>query len=149
MLHNTQLRTPSGACHTGSSPTQVLTAAQNFVTNKSVFAIIDGIAGLSLTMARGLGSLGIRVNAIAPSLFVSGLTAGISDDGEARLTKDAAFPKPTGRPDEYARLALALIENPMPGSSFCRNGLPTRAVRAPRTGSTGQALRGRGHRQVR
>jgi NAD(P)-dependent dehydrogenase (short-subunit alcohol dehydrogenase family) len=72
-----------------------------------------GIAGMSLTMARDLGSLGIRVNTIAPSLFATGLTAGIPKDFEDKLTADAAFPKRMGRPDEYARLAVAIIENPM------------------------------------
>jgi NAD(P)-dependent dehydrogenase (short-subunit alcohol dehydrogenase family) len=72
-----------------------------------------GIAGMSLTMARDLGSMGIRVNTIAPSLFATGLTAGIPQDFEDKLTADAAFPKRMGRPDEYARLAVAIIENPM------------------------------------
>jgi NAD(P)-dependent dehydrogenase (short-subunit alcohol dehydrogenase family) len=72
-----------------------------------------GIAGMSLTMARDLGSMGIRVNTIAPSLFATGLTAGIPKDFEDKLTADAAFPKRMGRPDEYARLAVAIIENPM------------------------------------
>jgi NAD(P)-dependent dehydrogenase (short-subunit alcohol dehydrogenase family) len=72
-----------------------------------------GVAGMSLTMARELGSLGIRVNAIAPSLFATGSTARITPEGEARLTRDAAFPKRQGRPEEYARLAVAIIENPM------------------------------------
>jgi NAD(P)-dependent dehydrogenase (short-subunit alcohol dehydrogenase family) len=72
-----------------------------------------GIAGMSLTMARDLGSLGIRVNTIAPSLFATGLTAGIPEEFENALTADAAFPKRMGRPDEYARLAVAIIENPM------------------------------------
>ncbi len=72
-----------------------------------------GIAGMSLTMARDLGSLGIRVNAIAPSLFATGITQGIPEEFEARLTKDAAFPKRMGRPHEYARLAVAILENPM------------------------------------
>ena len=72
-----------------------------------------GIAGMSLTMARDLGSLGIRVNTIAPSLFATGLTAGIPKEFEDQLTADAAFPKRMGRPDEYARLAVAIIENPM------------------------------------
>ena len=72
-----------------------------------------GIAGMSLTMARDLGSLGIRVMAIAPSLFSTGITAGIPAEYESALTKDAAFPKRMGRPDEYARLALAIVENPM------------------------------------
>jgi len=72
-----------------------------------------GIAGMSLTMARDLGSMGIRVNTIAPSLFATGLTAGIPAEFERGLTADAAFPKRMGRPDEYARLAVAIIENPM------------------------------------
>ena len=72
-----------------------------------------GIAGMSLTMARDLGSLGIRVNAIAPSLFSTGITEGIPDEFASALTKDAAFPKRMGRPDEYAKLAVAIIENPM------------------------------------
>jgi len=72
-----------------------------------------GIAGMMLTMARDLGSLGIRAVAIAPSLFSTGLTAGIPDEMAAALTRDAAFPKRMGRPDEYARLAVAIVENPM------------------------------------
>jgi NAD(P)-dependent dehydrogenase (short-subunit alcohol dehydrogenase family) len=72
-----------------------------------------GIAGMTLTMARDLGSLGIRVNTVAPSLFATGLTAGIPKEFEDALTKDAAFPKRMGRPDEYARLAVAIVENPM------------------------------------
>lgn len=71
------------------------------------------IAGMCLTMARDLGSMGIRVLAIAPSLFATGLTAGIPDDFAEALTKDAAFPRRLGRPDEYAKLALAIVENPM------------------------------------
>jgi NAD(P)-dependent dehydrogenase (short-subunit alcohol dehydrogenase family) len=72
-----------------------------------------GIAGMMLTMARDLGSLGIRAMAIAPSLFSTGLTEGIPDEFASVLTKDAAFPKRMGRPDEYGKLAVAIVENPM------------------------------------
>lgn len=71
------------------------------------------IAGMCLTMARDLGSLGIRVLAIAPSLFATGLTEGIPDEFATVLTKDAAFPKRLGKPEEYAKLAVAIAENPM------------------------------------
>ncbi len=64
-------------------------------------------------MARDLGSLGIRAVAIAPSLFSTGLTEGIPDEFAAALTKDAAFPKRMGRPEEYGKLAVAIVENPM------------------------------------
>jgi len=72
-----------------------------------------GIAGMMLTMARDLGSLGIRTVAIAPSLFSTGITKGIPDEFAEVLTKDAAFPKRMGRPDEYGKLAVAIVENPM------------------------------------
>jgi NAD(P)-dependent dehydrogenase (short-subunit alcohol dehydrogenase family) len=72
-----------------------------------------GIAGMALTMARDLGSLGIRAVAVAPSLFATGLTQGIPDEFATALTKDAAFPKRMGRPEEYGRLAVAIVENPM------------------------------------
>jgi NAD(P)-dependent dehydrogenase (short-subunit alcohol dehydrogenase family) len=73
----------------------------------------SGIVGMTFTMARDLGSLGIRVTAIAPSLFSTGITQGIPDEFAAALTKDAAFPKRMGRPEEYGRLAVAIVENPM------------------------------------
>jgi NAD(P)-dependent dehydrogenase (short-subunit alcohol dehydrogenase family) len=79
-----------------------------------------GIAGMALTMARDLGSLGIRVVAIAPSLFHTGITQGIPDEFAEALTKDAAFPKRMGRPEEYGRLAVAIVENPMLNGSTIR-----------------------------
>jgi NAD(P)-dependent dehydrogenase (short-subunit alcohol dehydrogenase family) len=72
-----------------------------------------GIVGMTFTMARDLGSYGIRVDAIAPSLFLTGATAGIPDEYASKLTADAAFPQRMGRPEEYAHLAVAIIENPM------------------------------------
>ncbi|HEX4493558.1 MAG TPA: SDR family NAD(P)-dependent oxidoreductase [Acidimicrobiia bacterium] len=79
-----------------------------------------GIAGMVFTMARDLGSLGIRTLAIAPSLFSTGLTEGIPDEFANVLTKDAAFPKRMGRPDEYGRLVVAIVETPMLNGSCIR-----------------------------
>jgi NAD(P)-dependent dehydrogenase (short-subunit alcohol dehydrogenase family) len=79
-----------------------------------------GIAGMALTMARDLGSLGIRALAIAPSLFSTGITKGIPDEFAEALTKDAAFPKRMGRPEEYGKLVLAIVENPMLNGSCIR-----------------------------
>ncbi|WP_063041586.1 SDR family NAD(P)-dependent oxidoreductase [Nocardia pseudovaccinii] len=72
-----------------------------------------GIAGMALVMARDLGPQGIRVLAIAPSLFATGATAAFTDEQVAPLVEDAAFPKRMGRPEEYAKLALAIIDNQM------------------------------------
>jgi len=85
-----------------------------------------GIAGMALTMARDLGSMGIRVVAIAPSLFITGISKGVTPEMSASLTKDAAFPKRMGRPEEYARLAIAIVENPMLNGGTIRLDAGTR-----------------------
>jgi NAD(P)-dependent dehydrogenase (short-subunit alcohol dehydrogenase family) len=79
-----------------------------------------GIAGMVFTMARDLGSLGIRVMAIAPSLFSTGITKGIPDEFADMLTKDAAFPKRMGRPEEYGRLVVGIVETGMLNGSTIR-----------------------------
>ncbi len=79
-----------------------------------------GIAGMTLTMARDLGSLGIRVMSVAPSLFNTGLTEMVPEEYAAVLTRDAAFPKRMGRPEEYASLAVAIVETPMLNGSCIR-----------------------------
>lgn len=79
-----------------------------------------GIAGMTLTMARDLGNVGIRAMSIAPSLFSTGITAGIPSEMAAVLTKDAAFPKRMGLPNEYALLVKGIAENPMLNGSCIR-----------------------------
>ncbi len=102
------------------------TGERGVIVNTSSIAAFEGqvgqvayaaakaaIAGMCLTMARDLGSLGIRVLAIAPSLFETGATGRIPAEARAALVKDAAFPRRLGRPEEYAKLALAIVDNPM------------------------------------
>lgn len=79
-----------------------------------------GVAGMMLPMARDLGGLGIRVMAIAPSLFATGATEAIPEEMVGVLTKDCAFPKRMGQPEEYAMLAKSIIENPMLNGSTIR-----------------------------
>jgi NAD(P)-dependent dehydrogenase (short-subunit alcohol dehydrogenase family) len=71
------------------------------------------IAGMSLTMARDLGPLGIRVLAIAPSLFATGAVAMMPEEMVPPLVAGNAFPKRMGRPEEYAKLVLAIVDNQM------------------------------------
>ncbi|MFT4124689.1 MAG: SDR family NAD(P)-dependent oxidoreductase [Gordonia sp. (in: high G+C Gram-positive bacteria)] len=93
--------------------TSSLAAFEGQIGQVAYAAAKAGIAGSALVMARDLGSLGIRVLAIAPSLFATGATATFTDEQVAPLVKDAAFPKRMGRPEEYAKLALAIVDNPM------------------------------------
>ena len=100
--------------------TASIAAFEGLIGQVAYTAAKAGIAGMALTMARDLGSLGIRVLAIAPSLFHTGITQGIPDEFAERLTKDAAFPKRMGRPEEYGKLAVAIVENQMLNGSCIR-----------------------------
>ncbi len=100
--------------------TASIAAFEGLIGQVAYTAAKAGIAGMALTMARDLGSLGIRVLAIAPSLFHTGITQDIPDEFAETLTKDAAFPKRMGRPEEYGKLAVAIVENPMLNGSCIR-----------------------------
>ena len=63
---------------------------------------------------------------IAPSLFATGLAQNINPEFEAALTKDAAFPRRMGKADEYAKLAVAIVENPMLNGGTIRLDAGTR-----------------------
>ena len=65
-----------------------------------------------------LGTIGVRVMTIAPSLFATA-HRGHSSEAELQLTKDAAFPKRMGRPHEFATM-IAICESPMMNGSTLR-----------------------------
>jgi NAD(P)-dependent dehydrogenase (short-subunit alcohol dehydrogenase family) len=72
-----------------------------------------GIVGMTLPAARDLAQNGVRVNAIAPGLFDTPLLAGLPEEARNALGGQVPFPPRLGRPDEYAQLALHIIENTM------------------------------------
>jgi NAD(P)-dependent dehydrogenase (short-subunit alcohol dehydrogenase family) len=72
-----------------------------------------GIVGMTIVAARDLASKQIRVCTIAPGTFDTPLLAQLSEEVRASLAKSVPHPSRLGAPDEYAALALHLIENPM------------------------------------
>jgi NAD(P)-dependent dehydrogenase (short-subunit alcohol dehydrogenase family) len=72
-----------------------------------------GIAGMTLPIARELARHGIRVLAVAPGLFLTPLMAGLPPEAQESLTRSTLFPPRLGRPDEFARLVLHIVENEM------------------------------------
>lgn len=72
-----------------------------------------GIVGLTLPVARELARSGIRVLAIAPGLFDTPLLAGLPEAARISLGQQVPFPPRLGRPEEYAQLVQAIVENPM------------------------------------
>ncbi|NIY78055.1 SDR family NAD(P)-dependent oxidoreductase [Celeribacter sp. HF31] len=79
-----------------------------------------GVASMTLPAARELARFGIRVMAIAPGLFETAMSAGLPDDIRADILKNVPYPSRMGDPDEYARLAQAIVENPMLNGTVIR-----------------------------
>ncbi|KAM0258467.1 hypothetical protein ACHAQJ_003806 [Trichoderma viride] len=71
------------------------------------------VASMALPMSRDLARYGIRVVAVAPSLFVTGLTAVMSDRVRKSIEDTFVFPKRAGNPPEFSHLVKHIIENPM------------------------------------
>ncbi|MBK8025491.1 MAG: 3-hydroxyacyl-CoA dehydrogenase [Chloroflexi bacterium] len=72
-----------------------------------------GIVGMTLPIARDLSRDGIRVVTIAPGIFDTPLMASLPEAARVSLGQQVPFPSRLGRPEEYAQLAQAIIENPM------------------------------------
>ncbi len=72
-----------------------------------------GIVGLTLPAAREFAASGIRVCAIAPGIFETPMLRGLPQDVQDSLGAAVPFPSRLGKPEEYARLVLAIIDNPM------------------------------------
>jgi NAD(P)-dependent dehydrogenase (short-subunit alcohol dehydrogenase family) len=72
-----------------------------------------GIVGMTLPAARDLAREGVRVCTIAPGTFDTPLLGGLSEEIREELGKAIPFPPRLGRPEEFAALALHIVENEM------------------------------------
>ena len=70
-----------------------------------------GVVGLTLPAARDLAQYGIRVMTIAPGIIMTPMLMTVSEEFRAGLAAGVPFPKRLGDPSEYAKLALAIIDN--------------------------------------
>jgi NAD(P)-dependent dehydrogenase (short-subunit alcohol dehydrogenase family) len=71
-----------------------------------------GIVGMTLPIARELAQFGVRVLTIAPGLFLTPLLANLPQEAQDSLAAAIPFPRRLGSPDEFAALALHMVENP-------------------------------------
>lgn len=72
-----------------------------------------GIVGMTLPIARDLSKMQVRVNTIAPGLFLTPMLKRLDEETQARLGSQVPHPSRLGRPEEFASLAIQMIENPM------------------------------------
>jgi NAD(P)-dependent dehydrogenase (short-subunit alcohol dehydrogenase family) len=78
------------------------------------------VAAMVLPAARDLARSGIRVVGLAPGTFDTPLLAGLPEAARASLAEQIPNPSRLGRPDEYARLVLAVLHNVMLNGTVIR-----------------------------
>lgn len=72
-----------------------------------------GIVGMTLPAARDLASSAIRVNTIAPGIFMTPMLMTVSEEFRKSLGAQVPFPSRLGDPGEYAALVVHIVENAM------------------------------------
>ncbi|MEU3275935.1 SDR family NAD(P)-dependent oxidoreductase [Streptomyces antibioticus] len=70
-----------------------------------------GVVGLTLPAARDLAQYGIRVCTIAPGIVETPMLATVSEEFRAGLAAGVPFPRRLALPEEYAKLALAIVDH--------------------------------------
>jgi NAD(P)-dependent dehydrogenase (short-subunit alcohol dehydrogenase family) len=69
-----------------------------------------GVVGMTLPIARDLMADGVRVNTILPGIFNTPLMNAAPPQVKDALAASVPFPKRLGNAEEYAKLALCMIE---------------------------------------
>ena len=93
--------------------TSSIAAFEGQVGQAAYTASKAGIAGLTISAARDLAQHLIRVCTIAPGTMDTPLLAALDAQFRERLAAAIPHPSRLGRPEEYAQLAVAIIENPL------------------------------------
>ncbi|WP_438354437.1 SDR family NAD(P)-dependent oxidoreductase [Microbacterium sp. CJ88] len=70
-----------------------------------------GVHAMTLPIARELARYGIRVLTIAPGIMETPMLAGLPQPAQDSLGQQVPYPSRLGRPDEYARLVMSIVEN--------------------------------------
>ena len=93
--------------------TASIAAFEGQIGQVSYSASKGGVVGMTLPLAREFARIGIRVNVIAPGIFMTPMVAGMTPELQASLGAQVPFPSRLGRPDEYADLVASIYGNAM------------------------------------
>ena len=100
--------------------TASIAAFEGQIGQAAYSAAKGGVVSLTLPAARELARFGIRVNAIAPGIFSTPMLLNMPQDRIDALVESAPFPKRLGKPEEFAKMVLHIIENTMVNGSVIR-----------------------------
>jgi NAD(P)-dependent dehydrogenase (short-subunit alcohol dehydrogenase family) len=70
-----------------------------------------GVVAMTLPAAREFAQFGIRVMTIAPGIFHTPMLGALPQQVQDSLAASIPFPKALGKPEQYADLALHIVEN--------------------------------------
>ncbi|MDE2595608.1 MAG: SDR family oxidoreductase [Sphingomonadales bacterium] len=79
-----------------------------------------GVLGMTLPIARDLMNEGVRVNTILPGIFETPMMKSLPEKAQQSLAASVPFPKRLGRPEEYAKTALFLLEHDYINAEYVR-----------------------------
>lgn len=102
---------PLDGCRGAVVNTASVAAEDGQIGQAAYAASKGGVVGMTLPVARDLAAEGIRVNTILPGLFDTPLLAALPEHVRLSLGESVLNPRRLGRPEEYAALAVAMIEN--------------------------------------
>ncbi len=72
-----------------------------------------GVVGMTLPLAREFARFGIRVNTIAPGIFLTPMMASLPEEIQQSLGAQVPFPSRLGKPEEFADLVAYIAGNTM------------------------------------
>lgn len=93
--------------------TASVAAFEGQIGQASYSASKGGVVGMMLPIARELARFGIRVNTIAPGIFMTPMMAALPEEIQKSLGAQVPFPPRLGRPDEFADLVASIYSNAM------------------------------------
>ena len=70
-----------------------------------------GIVAMSLPVAREFARIGVRVNVVAPGIFLTPLLYNLSEEAQKALSADIPFPPRLGDPAEFAETVCFMATN--------------------------------------
>ena len=93
--------------------TASVAAFEGQIGQVSYSASKGGVVGMTLPLAREFARIGVRVNVIAPGIFMTPMVAGMTPELQESLGAQVPFPSRLGRPEEYADLVASIYGNAM------------------------------------
>lgn len=106
-----EIRTAGGGSARRARQYRSIAAFEGQVGQLPYAAAKGGVVGMNLVAARDLAPAGIRVVTIAPGTISTPAYGKALDKLEAYWSPQVPFPKRMGRSDEYAKLAVSIVEN--------------------------------------